>query len=59
MTDFAKTWRGCPLFGSIQIEIQIQIILLHYNVLHGQNEFDPSHGTPTPSPKGNPMHDYM
>ncbi len=30
----------------IQIQIQIQIILLHYNVLHSQTEFDPSHGSP-------------
>ncbi len=28
------------------IQIQIQIILLHYNVLHGQTEFDPSYGNP-------------
>ncbi len=29
----------------IQIQIQIQIILLHY-VLHGQTEFDPSYSNP-------------
>ncbi len=26
--------------------IQIQIILVHYNVLHSQTEFDPSYGNP-------------
>ncbi len=26
-----------------KIQIQIQIILLHYNVLHSQTEFDPSY----------------
>ncbi len=26
--------------------VQIQIILLHYNVLHSQTEFDPSYGNP-------------
>ncbi len=30
----------------IQIQIQIQIILLHYNVLHSQTEFAPSYGNP-------------
>ncbi len=29
-----------------QIQIQIQIILLHYNVLHSQTEFDSSYGNP-------------
>ncbi len=57
-----------------KIQIQIQTILLHYNVLHSQTEFDPpiwqspvtDHSllsdqlfTNTPSLKGNPMHDYM
>ncbi len=27
-------------------QIQIQIIILHYNVLHSQTEFDQSYGNP-------------
>ncbi len=30
----------------IGLLILIQIILLHYNVLHSQTEFDPSYGNP-------------
>ncbi len=29
-----------------QPKVFFQIILLHYNVLHGQTEFDPSYGNP-------------
>ncbi len=32
--------------GTLHIQIQIQIILLHYNVLHSQTEFDASYGNP-------------
>ncbi len=38
---------SCPIveeLASSPIQIQIQIILLHYNVLHIQTEFDPSYG---------------
>ncbi len=41
--------------NTIQIQIQIQIILLHYNVLHSQTEFDPSYGNPLAIPSNWPF----
>ncbi len=34
-----------PCLHNSLIQLQIQIILLHYNVLHSQTEFDP-YGNP-------------
>ncbi len=42
----AVGWGGRSVPPGSIIQIQIQIILLSYNVLHGQTEFDHSYGNP-------------
>ncbi len=41
--DLQVSWMSRPPYT---IQIEIEIILLHYNVLHSQTEFDLSYGSP-------------
>ncbi len=41
--EHERYWKDSKVCSFIQIQMQIQSILLHYNVLHSQTEFDPSY----------------